>query len=467
MAAEDFDSVLKPRSLSEVSSEFAGLGCGGGWGGDALELAAGPCRRKAGEEDRGTGAAEGLVWACCGMQGWRPTMEDAALMLPFGYLGGAWRDSALFGVFDGHGGEQVARFAARTLPTALAESPSSDPEEAFSGAYRRIDDLLRAPSASSSLRELTLPGNPVVDNADRCGTTATCCLLRGQEIVVANAGDSRIVLCRRGEAVDLSTDHKPELPVEEARIDKAGGYIEEEVTPRGSLYRVNGELALSRALGDFHYKDVKLKQHEQMVSCVPETRRVTWQAGVDEFLLIACDGVWETMDSQEAVNLVRRCLPPPGSKKKLLPVLEALLDACCASHPQQRGGLGCDNLTAVLVRFEDPAAVAAAKAANEAEEAEGRDEDGPRRRQLEAALGETIQRLSERKFETQLDRDERQAREQADRAERELREREEEVQWERRMKRRLEREAQEKTVKKKPMSCAALEDDEEEDFDAM
>eukprot|EP00434_Breviolum_minutum_P028626 symbB.v1.2.025330.t1/scaffold2447.1/size78899/4 len=59
------------------------------------------------------------------------------------------------------------------------------------------------------------------------------------------------------------------------------------------------------------------------------------------------------MADQQAVNFVRSRLPPPGSKKGLAPVLQELLDSCCASTPAQRGGLGCDNMTVVLVRFED------------------------------------------------------------------------------------------------------------------
>lgn len=66
------------------------------------------------------------------------------------------------------------------------------------------------------------------------------------EIYCANAGDSRTVLCKKSKAKDLSEDHKPELPSERNRIEKANGYVEDK--------RVNGMLALSRALGDFEFK---------------------------------------------------------------------------------------------------------------------------------------------------------------------------------------------------------------------
>ena len=68
------------------------------------------------------------------------------------------------------------------------------------------------------------------------------------EIYCANAGDSRTVMCEKGNAVDLSKDHKPELPEERSRIIKAGGEVVDG--------RVNGMLALSRAFGDFDYKPI-------------------------------------------------------------------------------------------------------------------------------------------------------------------------------------------------------------------
>lgn len=81
------------------------------------------------------------------------------------------------------------------------------------------------------------------------GCTAVVALLRGNELYVANAGDSRCVICRDGKAMDMSFDHKPEDTEELERIRKAGG----KVTMDG---RVNGGLNLSRAIGDHAYKTV-------------------------------------------------------------------------------------------------------------------------------------------------------------------------------------------------------------------
>lgn len=82
------------------------------------------------------------------------------------------------------------------------------------------------------------------------GCTATVVLLTPNEIYCANSGDSRTVMSKNKKAVDLSVDHKPNDPEEKRRIMAAQGFVEDN--------RVNGMLALSRALGDFEYKSNSL-----------------------------------------------------------------------------------------------------------------------------------------------------------------------------------------------------------------
>lgn len=82
--------------------------------------------------------------------------------------------------------------------------------------------------------------------AELSGTTALSIWVRDNFLVCANVGDSRAVACVSGRVVRLSYDHKPSLPTEKSRILAAGGFVEAD--------RVNGNLALSRALGDYQYK---------------------------------------------------------------------------------------------------------------------------------------------------------------------------------------------------------------------
>jgi serine/threonine protein phosphatase PrpC len=98
-------------------------------------------------------------------------------------------------------------------------------------------------------------GYATEENKSYAGCTASVILITKTELYCANAGDSRTVLCKKGRAKDLSVDHKPDLPSERNRIEKANGFVEDK--------RVNGMLALSRALGDFDYKgNSQLKPHD-------------------------------------------------------------------------------------------------------------------------------------------------------------------------------------------------------------
>jgi len=172
------------------------------------------------------------------------------------------------------------------------------------------------------------------------GATAVVAAIRDGQLHVANAGDSRAVLSRRGTAVPLSFDHKPALATELARIDKAGGWV----TAQG---RINGNLNLSRALGDLKYKgDRALGRHEQMITAEPDVTTHALEQG-DEFIVIACDGVWDCMTNQQVCDFVKeRLLSMPLDK-----IAEDILDHCIADDPRNTGGIGGDNMTAIIVRL--------------------------------------------------------------------------------------------------------------------
>lgn len=148
--------------------------------------------------------------------------------------------------------------------------------------------------------------------------------------MVANAGDCRAVLCRKGEAIDMSQDHRPIYPSERKRVEELGGYVDD-----GYL---NGVLSVSRALGDW---DMKFPRGSASpLIAAPEFRRMELTEE-DEFLIIGCDGIWDVMSSQHAVSLVRRGLrrhdDPEQCAKDL--VMEALrLNTF-------------DNLTVIVVCF--------------------------------------------------------------------------------------------------------------------
>ncbi len=174
------------------------------------------------------------------------------------------------------------------------------------------------------------------------GCTAVCAMVRNGDLIVANAGDSRCVLSRNGQAVALTQDHKPMDPEEYDRIIKAGGFVADG--------RVNGSLNLSRALGDLEYKQSKdLPPEAQMVTAFPEIRSEKLQSAADEFLILACDGIWDVLTNQEAVDFVRERLLAGKTPKQ---VCEEACDHCLA--PDTNGcGKGCDNMSIVVVVFKE------------------------------------------------------------------------------------------------------------------
>uniref|UniRef100_A0A0N4Z6I6 protein-serine/threonine phosphatase n=1 Tax=Parastrongyloides trichosuri TaxID=131310 RepID=A0A0N4Z6I6_PARTI len=173
------------------------------------------------------------------------------------------------------------------------------------------------------------------------GTTACVALIHNDNIIVANAGDSRAILSRDGKAIELSFDHKPEDDIEKDRIIKAGGSISADG-------RVNGGLNLSRALGDHNYKQNKdLPLEDQMISAKPDIikDKITDQ---DEFMIVACDGIWNSMTSQEVVDFVKAL----WGKESLKEICDRVMKNCLAENTDG-DGTGCDNMTIIIVDLKN------------------------------------------------------------------------------------------------------------------
>ena len=179
----------------------------------------------------------------------------------------------------------------------------------------------------------------------QAGCTAVVAVLHGKNLYVANAGDSRAVLCRNGQAVALSEDHKPGQEGERSRIVAAGGFL----SNIGGVTRVNGNLNLSRAIGDLKYKtNSGLPANEQIITAEPDVKHVVLTKD-DPFFLLACDGVWDVMSNQQACEFVSHRLE---QNRDLKTICSELLDACLASSPTETQGIGCDNMTAIIVKMK-------------------------------------------------------------------------------------------------------------------
>jgi serine/threonine protein phosphatase PrpC len=179
------------------------------------------------------------------------------------------------------------------------------------------------------------------DGLVNAGCTSVVALIRGREMWVANAGDSRGVMCRAGTAVPLSFDHKPQDKVELDRIQAAGGFV----TEQG---RVNGNLNLSRCIGDLKYKvDESIPASAQIITAEPDVLKFAI-TDEDEFIILGCDGIWDCKTNQEAVDFVRPRLRAGQPKEA---IIEELLDAIITKDPQATGGIGADNMTCMIVEL--------------------------------------------------------------------------------------------------------------------
>jgi protein phosphatase PTC1 len=163
---------------------------------------------------------------------------------------------------------------------------------------------------------------------------------RQRVLYTANVGDARIILCRNGKALRLSYDHKGSDENEGKRIANAGGLILNN--------RVNGVLAVTRALGDAYLKD--------LVTGHPYTTETVIQPDQDEFIILACDGVstlplywllltlmfrqlWDVCSDQEAVDLIRNIQDAQEASKMLV------------DHALAR--FSTDNLSCMVIRFDN------------------------------------------------------------------------------------------------------------------
>ncbi|KAI3454043.1 hypothetical protein Pfo_010706 [Paulownia fortunei] len=174
--------------------------------------------------------------------GFRSSMEDVYvcadnLMRDYGLNNSNERPTAFYGVFDGHGGKHAADFACYHLPRFIVEEADfpQEIERVIASAFLQTDTAF----AEACSLEADLAS----------GTTALAAVVIGSSLVVANAGDCRAVLCRRGKAVEMSRDHKPICLKERRRIEAFGGYVYD-----GYL---NGQLNVARALGDWHMEGLK------------------------------------------------------------------------------------------------------------------------------------------------------------------------------------------------------------------
>ncbi|KAF9877950.1 protein phosphatase 2C [Colletotrichum karsti] len=278
-------------------------------------------------------------------------------------------DNGYFAIFDGHAGTFAADWCGKKLHLILEDvirkNPNGPIPELLDQTFTSVDAQLEklplknsgctaavavlrwedrvpsdrsatgsqaiAPATAAATKAAKLTSEePADDKAAATSPEATHAKLknsasRQRVLYTANVGDARIILCRAGKALRLSYDHKGSDENEGKRIANAGGLILNN--------RVNGVLAVTRALGDTYMKD--------LVTGHPYTTETVIQPESDEFIIIACDGLWDVCSDQEAVDLVRNLEDPVEASKLLV------------DHALNR--FSTDNLSCMIVRLDKAA----------------------------------------------------------------------------------------------------------------
>lgn len=251
----------------------------------------------------------------------RRKMEDRHVSLPaFNRLFGL-SDSvprAYFAVFDGHGGVDAARYASVHVHTNASHQPEllTDPAAALKEAFRLTDQMFLQKAKRERLQS---------------GTTGVCALVTGAALHVAWLGDSQVILVQQGQVVKLMEPHKPERQDEKARIEALGGFVS-----LMDCWRVNGTLAVSRAIGDVFQKPYVSGEADAA------SRELT---GLEDYLLLACDGFFDVVPHHEIPGLVHSHLF--RQKGSGMHVAEELVAVA-----RDRGSH--DNITVMVVFLRDP-----------------------------------------------------------------------------------------------------------------
>mmetsp|Transcript_18620 Transcript_18620/g.46210 ORF Transcript_18620/g.46210 Transcript_18620/m.46210 type:complete len:642 (-) Transcript_18620:485-2410(-) len=276
--------------------------------------------------------------------GARPTMEDRTIVVQsllyeprHGYYKNEPKETlqelamtSFAAVFDGHGGDECSNYLCDVLPHQIRQHMYAE-KEALTAAIESSRSMARPEQAtedpaSELMRKILKKAYLKTDkdfitpkNAPQSGSTAATLIVMGRRLFAANVGDSRVVLCRvGGQCVELTSDHKPSRPDEAARVRAAGGFILHK--------RVMGELAITRAFGDKSFKmGIKAMLEDEadeiarglnenseakdltapLVSAEPEIASLVMSHS-DEFLLLACDGLFDVFRSQDAIALARQ-----------------------------------------------------------------------------------------------------------------------------------------------------------------
>ncbi|KAK3580794.1 hypothetical protein CHS0354_025133 [Potamilus streckersoni] len=251
----------------------------------------------------------------------RRKMEDSHIILPdlnslFGL--NEQPDQSFYAVYDGHAGAEAAIFSSRQLHCNLVRQCAldTDPAMAMKQAFKLTDEAFVRKAKQEGWKS---------------GTTGVTALIRDNILYLAWLGDSQAVLVRDGKVVCNMEPHKPDRENERERIQAQGGFV----MMVGDVWRVGGNIAVSRAIGDAGYKPYICSDAE-VISMELD--------GTEDYLVLACDGLWDGVEANELPRIVFDHLLETGGDKS---DVAKMLVQYAKDHDSS------DNITVVVVFFRD------------------------------------------------------------------------------------------------------------------
>lgn len=298
--------------------------------------------------------------------GHRQTMEDACTIVQHLNIAPLavphLSPQSFFGVFDGHGGHQASLYLSQTLHLNVSDGLDKISTQLLKLVDPSNENELKEDDKSiveldviimKTLKDIFLETDAYFvckSKHPQHGSTATTALIIGKRLYCANVGDSRTLLCRNFLPIAMSQDHKPSREDEAKRIRDAGGFVINN--------RVMGELAVSRAFGDADFKkgiqniiqdegvvgdenesgDMK-NWDEPLIIAEPDFKSLNITTN-DQFLLLACDGLFDVFTGEELITFIRKDMLEHGDAQR-----------CCQhlTHEAIKKRNSRDNVSVILV----------------------------------------------------------------------------------------------------------------------
>lgn len=221
-----------------------------------------------------------FIWEDIGSRSYMEDTYSFDVNMPNGF--------SYYGLFDGHGGKEVSFYLKENMRNVIA---------------KHLKDAMKSTQNVIDVQNILFESFKTIINdipykiSMNTGSTALVLLKHNDKIWIANVGDTRAIMNKGFISIQLSNDHKPDDETEYKRIISLGGKVKK--TSQEDVYRVNGVLAVSRAIGDF-----SLSPH------------VTWKPEITSFhikkhnhyIFLATDGVWDVLSNQEVVDIINEMI---------------------------------------------------------------------------------------------------------------------------------------------------------------